>query len=78
MTWLGSSTKTLTCEWNYTTSLMILFDRLSLSGTYLHSSGHSYGRPIADQREISAYAYTDNNNLWKAMVSGSASFILLF
>ena len=36
---------------------------------FLHSSGHSYGRPIAGQREISAYGNAGNqNNLWTAMV----------
>ena len=38
------------------------------TGKFLHSSGHSYGRPIAGQREISAYGNAGNqNNLWTAM-----------
>ena len=36
---------------------------------YLHSTGHTYGRPIAGQHEISAYSYVNDRNLWKAMVS---------
>lgn len=36
---------------------------------YLHSTGHTYGRPIAGQHEISAHSYATDRNLWKAMVS---------
>lgn len=38
---------------------------------YLHSTGHTYGRPIAGQHEISAHSYANDRNLWKAMVSAS-------
>lgn len=29
-------------------------------------SGHTYGRPIAGQREICAISYLDSNCYWKA------------
>jgi len=35
---------------------------------YLHSTGHTYGRPINGQREISGYPTPTQQNLWKAMV----------
>ena len=47
----------------------ILFDR------YLHSTGHTYGRPINGQREISGYPTANRQNLWKAMVC-SLGFVL--
>lgn len=34
---------------------------------YLHSTGHTYGRPINGQREISCYPTPTQQNLWKAM-----------
>jgi dolichyl-phosphate-mannose--protein O-mannosyl transferase len=34
---------------------------------YLHSTGHTFGRPIEGQHEISAHSHQGNNNLWKAM-----------
>ena len=41
---------------------------------YLHSTGHTYGRPINGQKEISGYPTPTRQNLWKAMVR----FHLLF
>ena len=38
---------------------------------YLHSTGHTYGRPIQGQHEISGHGNPGENNLWKAMVSSS-------
>ena len=32
---------------------------------YLHLSGDTYGRPIQGQKEISAYGYANNQNLWQ-------------
>lgn len=32
---------------------------------YLHVSGDTYGRPIQGQKEISAYGYANNQNLWQ-------------
>lgn len=34
---------------------------------YLHVSGHTYGRPIQGQFEISAVSTTSRSNQWKAM-----------
>ncbi|XP_003388356.1 PREDICTED: stromal cell-derived factor 2-like [Amphimedon queenslandica] len=37
------------------------------TNVYLHSTGHTYGRPIEGQHEISGHKYVSDNNLWKAM-----------
>ncbi|XP_065898196.1 stromal cell-derived factor 2-like [Dysidea avara] len=39
----------------------------SATQKYLHCTGHTYGRPIAGQREISGYPSPTRQNLWKAM-----------
>lgn len=45
---------------------------------YLHSTGHTYGRPINGQREISGYPSPTQQNLWKAMVCSSVSCFMSY
>ena len=52
-------------------NLYIIFYR------YLHSTGHTYGRPIEGQHEISGHRYVSDNNLWKAMVSRGMILIII-
>ena len=43
--------------------------QLYFHNRYLHSTGHTYGRPIQGQREISGHSYANDGNLWRAMVN---------